>query len=910
MKRPLVHIIDGSGYIFRAYYAIRSLTTPSGEATNAVYGFTTMIEKALREEQPDLLAITFDAGGQNFRHEIFSEYKANRDAPPEDLTSQIPRIHEVVDAFRIKKFVVEGVEADDVIATVVRQAIDSGYDVCIVTGDKDLMQLVSDRVSLFEPMRGQRFGPKEVEAKMGVGPNKLGDSLALSGDSSDNIPGVRGVGPKTAAKYLEQFGDLDGVLAAAKDGKIKGKTGKTIAESEADARLSRQLVTLKDDVELGIAGLEDLRYGGPDKDALLKLYVELDFKRLIPKLTETAEELAEAKAAAPDVEVPHVSVDFDPSGYRAITTGAELDAAVKALKKADKVAFAIELDGPKVVDAGLSGIAFAHAKGKSSYVPIGGAHGGGHLSAEAVLEALAPILRDPDTPKLCAESKLLVGWCAAQGVEVEGLSFDSTLASYLLEPDEPQHGPAAIARRYMNHDVVDRAALLRDAKRKRRAFDKVPLEDATKAVCERADVVFVAHGLLPKMLEEADVQHVLTDVELPLVPVLSKMEREGIRVDLERLAKMGERFAEEAARLEKICYEAAGQEFNLGSPKQLQKVLFEDLGLPIKKRTKTGPSTDHSVLEALADEHDLPAAILEYRQVEKLKSTYVDALPKMVSEKTGRVHTVFGQATAATGRLSSHDPNLQNIPIRTEIGRELRKVFLADEGHLLVSVDYSQIELRVLAHLSKDEVLMQAFLDEADVHTRTASVLFEIPPEEVTREQRTQAKAVNFGVLYGMGAMRLARDLKIPRRVATKFIKDYFERQPGVRKFIDDTLETAKSKGMVRTLLGRRRLIADIHSRNRGARGAAERIATNTPIQGSAADLIKLAMLRVAGVLEEEHPQARLLLQVHDELLLEVPEAEAEAVAAMVKKEMEGIYQLDVPLVAEAHVGADWDAAH
>jgi DNA polymerase-1 len=910
MKRPLLHVIDGSGYIFRAYYAIRSLSTPEGESTNAVYGFTTMIEKALREEQPELLAITFDAGGPNFRRDIYPEYKANRAPPPEDLSSQIPRIHQISEAFRIRTFVEQGVEADDVIATLVKRALAEGYDVRLITGDKDLMQLVNDRVTVYEPMKGQRFGPEEVKEKMGVAPALLADALALSGDSSDNVPGVRGVGPKSAAKLLETYGGLEGVLAAATAGKIKGKMGETLAASVDAARLSRRLMALREDVPLDIEGLEDLRYPGPDKEVLRRLYTELDFRRLIPKLDDAAAEDEEEAPATPQPTLPHVSVTVDRSGYQVVQSSRALEAAVAQVAAKGQSAWALELSDDKVVDAALVGVALCAERGKAFYVPVGSAHGVESLNADAVVAALSPLLEDAEHKKLSPETKALVGWFGERGVAVRGLAFDTTLASYLLEPDETQHGPAAVARRFLGHEVIDRAALLRDEKKKRREFSQVPLQDAAPSVGERADVALAAARLMAAPLKEADVHHVLSDVELPLVPVLAKMERAGIRVDVRRLAGMGDRFAEEAARLEKLCFEAAGQEFNLGSPKQLQKVLFEDLGLKITKRTKTGPSTDASVLEALADEHPLPEALLQYRQVEKLKNTYVDALPKMVSKRTGRVHTVFNQATAATGRLSSHDPNLQNIPIRTELGRELRKVFLASDGNLLVSVDYSQIELRVLAHFCQDAVLVKAFQENADVHTRTAAALFEVPPEEITREQRTQAKAVNFGVLYGMGPVRLARDLKIPRRTASQFVKDYFERQPGVRRFIDDTLEDARKTGQVRTLLGRRRLISDINSRNRGARAQAERIATNTPIQGSAADLIKLAMIRVSGVLEERFPEVKLLLQVHDELLLEAPEAQAEDVAAMVKKEMEGIFPLEVPLVAEAHVGKNWDDAH
>jgi DNA polymerase-1 len=908
MTKKLLHIIDGSGYIFRAYYAVRPLSTAKGQPTNAIYGFTTMIEKALREEQPEYLAITFDAGGPQFRQQLYTEYKANRPPPPEDLSSQVPKIREIAEAFQIKTFRVPGVEADDVIATLVRRALEAGFEVCIITGDKDLTQLVSDRVSIYEPMKGQRFHPKEVEEKFGVPPAAIADALALAGDASDNVPGVKGVGGKTAAKLIHEHGTLAKILEAAKAGKIKGKMGETLATSEADAWLSRQLVALKDDVELGIADLDELKYPGPDKARLKDLYVELEFRRLSPKLEEEGgANSADGEAPGPSV-VPAVAVAIKTDGYQIVTTDDGLAEVVRALEAAPVSAWAVETDDQSMVDAMVWGLAVAPARGAASYLPLAHRYLGApkQLSLNTVLTALRPILERADRAKVSAESKVLVELCRREGIEVRGLAFDTTLASYLLEPDETQHGAVAVARRYLDHDPLDRAAALKGQE----GFEVLPVELACKLAGERADISLAASEILRPALDQAQVLPVLVDVELPLIPVLAKMELAGVKIDVAQLTSMSETFAVELVSLEKACYEAAGKEFNIGSPKQLQKILFEELGLRIIKTTKTGPSTDHAVLEQLANDHPLPQTILDHRQVQKLKSTYVDALPKMVSKKTGRVHTVFNQATAATGRLSSNDPNLQNIPIRSELGRKLRQVFVAEPGHRLVSVDYSQIELRVLAHFCRDEVLSTAFRENADVHTRTASVLFNVPPAEVTREQRTQAKAVNFGVLYGMGPMRLARDLKLPRKVATQFIEDYFVRQPGVAQYLKDTVEAAEKSGEVRTLLGRRRLVPDLHSRNRGSREAAKRVAVNTPIQGSAADLIKLAMIRVDAILAETFPKARLLLQVHDELLLEVPEAETEAVAAMVKREMEHVYPLEVPLLAEARHGKNWDEAH
>ena len=910
MSRPLVHIIDGSGYIFRAFYAVRSLSTSSGDATNAVYGFSNMLEKLLREEQPTHMAIVFDAGGPNFRHDIFPEYKSNRSPPPEDLTAQIPSIHRVVDAFHLKRFVIEGVEADDVIATLTQMAIAADRDVRLITGDKDLMQLVQSQVTLWEPMRGNRFGPPEVEEKMGVPPALVADALALAGDSSDNVPGVAGIGPKKAAQLLSQHGDLQSVLKAAADGKIKGKMGQNLKEQAEQAELSRRLVSLRDDLPLEIGSVDDLAYNGPDKAELRRLYAEFEFRKAGPRLgDDEEEEEQEGRAQEVDDATPTFKVGIDTSGYRVVRDESELGRLAETLASAKTIAFALELTTGQVVDADVIGLAVQATAGQAVYIPMGHAEGEPQLSWLSVVDALRPALEDPNIRKVSAESKAMIGVLAREGVVLRGLAFDTTLGSYLLLPDETQHGAVAVAKRYLNHDPVDRAALT-TVGRKRRLFEAVPVEDAAKHVAERSDIAFGAADPMKDALRDADVLNLMKDVELPLIPVLADMELAGIRVDLERLENMSTRFSGELKRLQAECYEAAGKEFNIGSPKQLQKILFEELKLKIIKNTKTGPSTDHSVLEALVDAHPLPGRIMEYRQVEKLKSTYVDALPKMVSKATGRVHTQFNQATAATGRLSSKDPNLQNIPIRTELGRELRKVFVAAEGHQFVSADYSQVELRVLAHFCEDEVLMTAFRDGADVHTRTAAALFQIDPDDVTFEQRTQAKAVNFGVLYGMGVTRLMRDLKISRQMASQFIKDYYVRQPGVQAYVDETTEKARETGEVRTLLGRRRLLKDINSRNRAVRKAAERMAVNTPIQGSSADLIKLAMIRVKAVLEERHPNARLLLQVHDELLVEAPTEEAESVAAIVQKEMQNIFPLKVPLDASAHIGPSWDEAH
>ncbi|MEM1024038.1 MAG: DNA polymerase I [Myxococcota bacterium] len=896
-----IHVVDGSGYIFRAYWAIRTLTNSAGEATNAVYGFANMLEKMLREEQPTHLCLVFDASSHTFRNEIYPLYKANRAPPPEDLTAQVPVIRELVQAFGIKVFVIQGVEADDVIATLVRMAKAKDHEVRLISGDKDLMQLVEDGVSLYEPMKDETYDAAGVEKKLGVPPRQVADALALAGDSTDNIPGVKGVGLKTAAKYLAEFGDLAGVLAAAKEGKIKGKTGKTLAESDEAAELSRRLVALHDEVNLDIEGLEDLRYGGPDPKTLVAFYEKMEFPRLVERWGESTPDEGPAEADLGILELVEGRRIEDLDGLASVLEAAQEGLVVD-----------LECGSQRSVDAPIFGFTLQPVtSAQSYYVPVGHAWvAPPQLSEAEVLDACRGLLEDPEVPKFSHQAKLVIGVLQGRGVQLRGLRFDSTLASYLLDPDLTDHDPPGLARRHFGVELSPRDAALKK-ERKRRSFDAVEPELATQVATEGLQSAAYAARALPERLEAEGLTSVLEDLELPLVPVLARMERRGVRIDLERLATIGEQLGSELDQLEKACFGHAGREFNVGSPKQLEEILFGELELKILERTSTGrPSTKESVLQQLADLHPLPAAVLEFRTLQKLKSTYVDALPKMVAPSTGRVHTRFNQAMAATGRLSSADPNLQNIPIRKEVGRQLRTVFVADEGMRLVSVDYSQVELRVLAHLSEEPVLIQAFADGADVHTRTASVLFEVAPEDVDREMRTQAKAVNFGVLYGMGPSRLARDLSIEPKLARKFIDDYFGRQPGVKAFIDDNLARAKASGEVRTILGRRRKVPDLTGKSRSARQAAERVATNTPIQGSAADLMKLAMLRVDAGLRERFPTAAIVLQVHDELLVEVPRGQAEGVADLVKDLMQTVYPLNVPLDAEAHIGATWDEAH
>lgn len=912
MSRAKLHLIDGSGYIYRAFYAVRHLSTSTGEATNALHGFSQMLEKTLRDEQPTHLAIVFDSGKPSFRNKIYPEYKANRDAPPEDLIEQIPKIHELVKCFRVPTFVPEGFEADDVIATLTRLALEEDFDVRIISGDKDLMQLVSEQVILWEPMRGKTYGPQEVEEynKLLVPPHRVRDALALAGDSSDNVPGVRGIGPKKAAKLIADFGDLEAILQAAQDGKVKGKMGQVLAESLDEARLSLKLVTLDEQVELeAFSTIKDLAYLGPDKEALKVLYEKYEFRKTSPRVgNSNSEDNSTVREKYKDASK---NVSLSRENDWLINSLESLEALTQKLNATQAVAVALELSSSRLVDAKVIGWSFFWDGQQSAYLPLGHTAEGSdtQLDLEQVLEALAPVMSSAHIKKYSSDSKLLHGILLRHGCLMRGLSFDPELAAYLLEPDNPNPGPEKLARELLSHEAMPREQLLKVGKKKR-PFEEVPVLDALAYMSERAEICWHITDGLASALDEASLTNVLRDVELPLVPVLARIELAGIYINADQLAQLRVRFGEELKQLEARCYEVAGKEFNLGSPKQLRTVLYEELGLKITKTTKTGPSTDHAALEAIAGDHPLPQAVIEHRTIQKLQNTYVEALPKMQIPSSGRVHTQLNQTMAATGRLSSTEPNLQNIPIRTELGRELRKAFIAESDRCLISVDYSQVELRVLAHFTGDDILVKAFEDGADVHARTASALFDVPADEVTREQRTQAKAVNFGVLYGMGAVRLARELQIPRRTASKFVEDYFERQPGVRRYIDETLELARKDGAVKTIMGRRRWVADISSKNRAARAAAERIAINTPIQGSAADLIKLAMLRVDALLRDAYPTAKLILQVHDELLIEATMEDSSAVANAVKDAMQRVYPLRVPLDAVAHIGQNWDEAH
>jgi DNA polymerase-1 len=890
-------LIDVANCLYRAFFApFPPLRTSDGTPTKAVYVFANMLRKLLREEQPDAVAMVMDAPGPGFRREIFSDYKATRDAQPEELSQQIPLARELAAAWRIPLLEVPGYEADDVIATLAAQA-PADAEVVIVSTDKDLMQLASDRVVLLDTMKDKRIGPAEVEERFGVPPELVLDARALVGDSSDNIPGVRGIGEKGAAELLREWGSLERLLEHAAEVKGKKPREALLAHAE-EARLSKRLATLHADVELSIEP-DALARVEPDRTALAQLYRRLEFTRLLEDLEK---EMAPAPAApAPPVEV------------RVAADAAALESAVAALAQAPRLALVLVGDpeaGGLVPDPAALALA-GEGAGAAVYVPIGGAS----LLAPAGLpfaraaELLAPILAGPASrPWLARNTKRLQTLFGEHGVPLPLPAFDLELAAFLIEPSL-QRGTSALANAWLGrtHRAFEEIAG-RGAKAVPAA--ELPLEAVSRWAAEEASALLALAPRLAERLRADELAPLFEDVELPLTGVLSAMEREGVRVDEAKLAELSREYDRELSALQGRIEALAGGPFQVNSPKQLGQVLFEKLKLPVVRKTKTGYSTDESVLEQLSAHHELPAAVLAWRRLAKLKSTYVDALPPLVDPKSGRIHPTFHQAGAATGRLSSSDPNVQNIPIRTPEGVRIREAFVAAEGKRLLSADYSQVELRIVAHYSGDESLIDAFEREEDVHRRTAAEVHGLAPEEVSADQRAHAKAINFGIIYGSSAFGIANQLGIATAEAQATIDRYFERYRGVRRFLDETVEQARAQGYVRTLLGRRRYLPDLSSRNRVLRQAAERMAVNTVIQGTAADLIKKAMVEVAEGIRDAGFAARMILQVHDELVFEAPERELEALAALVRERMQSVYALHVPLRVDVGTGRNWREAH
>ncbi len=887
-KKPRLFIIDGNSYIYRAFYAIRNLSTSTGLPTNAVFGFANMLMKVVKEKAPDRLAIAFDPKGPTRRHIEFKEYKAHRPPMPKDLVPQIPYIHKLVQAFRIPVFIQEGQEADDVIATLAHKAAGAGLDVVIVTGDKDLLQLVGPAVSVYDSLKEKTYGPAEVEERFGVRPEQVVEIMGLMGDAADNIPGVPGIGEKTAQALIKEHGTIENVLANAHR-ITKPKLKQSLLENGDLARLSRELAVLHTDVPLAI-DLEQLTVKEPDNPALLAILRELELTSLLKYVT-----------IAPEREAQ----------YRTVLTADELDTMLVTLSRAPELSLDTETTALDPMQAELVGLSFSVEPHTAYYLPLGHTCPGvpQQLPRKETLAKLKVLLEDPRVRKIGQNLKYDVLVLRHAGIEVRGISFDTMIASYLLNPSKTSHGLDALALEYLNYRTMTYTEVTGTGK-KQIGFCEVDIATATRYSGEDADITLRLKMLLEPKLREQGLDSLFRDVEMKLLRVLVDMEYAGVKIDAGLLKTMSGKLERDTARIVKDIYELAGVEFNINSPKQLADILFVKLGLTPIKKTKTGFSTDVDVLEELAHIHPLPAEILKYRTLSKLKSTYVDALPAMINPRTGRLHTSLNQTVTATGRLSSSEPNLQNIPIRTEVGREIRKAFIAEQGHSLVSADYSQIELRVLAHMSGDEGLIQTFVEDQDIHTRTASEIFGLPQDEISPEMRRKAKAVNFGIIYGISAFGLAQDIGVSNAEAKRYIDSYFARYPKVRAFIDATIAQAKSTGFVTTLLGRKRFIPELASSAAPVRNFGERMAVNTPIQGTAADLIKLAMIKIHDLLAEQRPGSRMILQVHDELIFEVPDREVGLVKDLVKKEMEGVLELSVPIKVDIGSGKNWDEAH
>lgn len=880
MNRPEVYLVDGSAYIYRAYHAIRPLSNSSGLPTHAVYGFTTILRRILREKKPQCLAVAWDTKGPVFRHRLYPEYKANRPPMPEDLVPQISYIHKVVDAYNIFSMEHEDLEADDLIASATRRLVENGCRVVIVSGDKDLLQLVSSRVTLWDPMSDKLMDEAAVEKKYGVRPTQLLDYLALTGDSADNIPGVPGVGPKTAQKLIAAYGTLEGLYAAV-DGLKKSKMKERLIAHRDDAFLSRDLIRLFEDADVQ-GEPEAYAVGEPDTDVLRKLLTELEFSSLLA------------------ADAPAQKVNSD--SFVLVRTREQLEEVVSLLARADRLVVDTETTSLEALSADLVGISLCVDTNKAWYVPCGHRDADGvlfsdQLDKETLITVLRPLLENRLQAKI--GHNLKYDWTVLSnpdngGVVLGGPLYDTMIGAWLLDPGRRSYKLDDLCRE-IDIEMTSFAQVTRGVSGDG-IFAKVGLERAKNYSCEDVYGALRLFELQQPALEDLGLWKLFAEIEGPLVPVLARMERQGILVDQEHLQQLSVEFSERLLVLEQQIYEAAGREFNINSSQQLAEILFDDLGLPRGRKTKTGYSTDVKVLEKLSQHHELPSLILQYRNLAKLKSTYVDKLSRLAALDGGRIHTSFNQCGTATGRLSSSRPNLQNIPIRTPEGRRIRSTFVAGEGALLLSGDYSQIDLRVLAHYSRDPALVEAFRAGRDIHTKTASEIFSVSPELVTAEMRRVAKTINFGIVYGMSSFGLAAQLQVSRKDAQTFIDRYFELYAGVKTFMETIVVQAEKDGFVTTLLGRRRQLPDIHSSNRTRREFARRTAINTPIQGTAADIIKLAMLEVDRRLVAEDLQGRMILQIHDELVLEVPGQEVEPTSDLLKQSMENVLSLAVPL--------------
>ncbi|ROT93606.1 DNA polymerase I [Marinobacter sp. R17] len=900
-QTPPVVLVDGSSYLFRAFHALPPLTTSKGQPTGAIKGVISMLRRLDQDFPGSKVVVVFDAKGKTFRHDLYEDYKANRPPMPEDLATQIAPIHEIIRAMGLPLLIVPDVEADDVIGTLAYEATDKGVDVVISTGDKDMAQLVSDHVTLINTMTETAMDRDGVADKFGIAPEQIIDYLALVGDKVDNIPGVDKCGPKTAVKWLQQYDTLDNLIEHADE--IKGKIGENLRNALEQLPLSKELATIKTDVDLEF-GIQDVKPDDTDREKLLALFKEYEFKTWIAELSDNGDESAD------DDTTP----DAPEKRYSVITDQGEFDDWVKRLKKADLFAFDTETTSLNYSSAEVVGVSFAIEPGEAAYVPFGHDYMGApdQLPRDTVLGALKPLLEDPKQKKVGQNLKYDKNVLANHDITLEGIAEDTMLESYVLNSTASRHDMDSLALKYLGEATISFESIAGKGA-KQLTFNQIDLEQAGPYAAEDADITLRLHQTLrPRLAKEGRLEAVYAEIDMPLVPVLSRMEQRGVMIDTATLKRHSQQLAERMAELEKAAHEEAGETFNLGSPKQLQAIFYEKLGLPVVKKTPKGaPSTAEPVLQELAHDYKLPHLILEHRSLSKLKSTYTDRLPEMVSPRTGRVHTSYHQAVAATGRLSSSEPNLQNIPIRTEEGRRIRQAFVAPDGYKLVAADYSQIELRIMAHLSGDEGLLKAFADGKDIHKATAAEVFGTTTDNVTSDQRRSAKAINFGLIYGMSAFGLSRQLGVERKLAQEYIDLYFHRYPGVRQYMDDIRKQAHDQGYVETLYGRRLYLPEINAKNKQMQQAAERTAINAPMQGTAADIIKRAMVAVEDWLLDAHAKdARMVMQVHDELILEVKESALDKVTQGLTERMSNAAELSVPLLVEAGVGDNWDEAH
>ncbi len=912
MQNSLI-LIDGSSFLFRAYHAVPPLTNPKGEPTNAIYGVSNMLRKLINDYPTDYFTVVFDAPGKTFRNEIYGQYKAHRPPMPDDLRVQIEPLYQLIKAMGLPLIMESGVEADDVLGALAQYAVQQGFKVIISTGDKDMAQLVTEQIILENTMSNTRMDRQGVIDKFGVKPEQIIDYLALMGDTSDNIPGVPKVGPKTAAKWLEQYETLENLVANAN--KITGKIGESLRASLDQLPLAKQLTTIKTDLNLPY-GMEDLKKQTIDTEALKQILTQLGFSSWVKALDNPTIPSKQNVDSTPEHQsnpIAEIKPTFSSGTYETILTQEHFEKWLDQLNKADLFAFDTETTSLDYCKAEIVGVSFAINAGKAAYLPLAHQYPDApiQLDRTKILAQLKPLLENPNKAKLGQNLKYDAHVLANHGICLQGIAHDSMLESYVLNSTATRHNMDDLAKVYLGVTTIHYEDITGKGV-KQIPFQEVPIEQATPYAAEDADITLQLHQTLyAKLQKQPDLLSLYQDIEMPLLSVLSRIERNGVLIDADMLSQQSLELASQIVSLEQAAHESAGHAFNLGSPKQLQTILYEQLKLPVKKKTPKGqPSTEESVLQELALEYPLPRLILEYRSLSKLKSTYTDKLPLQINDKTGRVHTSYHQAVAATGRLSSSDPNLQNIPIRSEEGRKIRQAFIAPEGYKIMAADYSQIELRIMAHLSSDTGLLKAFSAGEDIHKATAAEVFGVALEDVTTDLRRSAKAINFGLIYGMSAFGLAQQLGIDNSRAKLYIDLYFARYPGVKDYMDNIKVLANEQGYVETLLGRRLYLPEIKSKNAARRQYAERTAINAPMQGTAADIIKLAMISTDQWLFKENPDAKMIMQVHDELVFEIAEDQLENCSNKIRELMCSAIKLNVPLLVDIGIGDNWDEAH